>query len=230
MLEEDMCGRFAQRTDSKKLAKAFGVAEVPNVEARFNIAPTQDILGVFQSEDGREMTFYKWGLIPSWAKDKSMGARLINARSETVEEKPAFRDAFKKRRCIIPADGFYEWQRTDGKKQPYFFRMRDESPFGFAGLWERWEGTGREAINSCTILTTQANDVLRPVHDRMPVILHPEDYELWLDSDVRKLDPVKELLIPYPASEMMSYPVGTSINSPRNQGAELMEQMPVNSA
>jgi putative SOS response-associated peptidase YedK len=225
-----MCGRFAQRTDSKKLAKAFGAYEVPAVEPRYNIAPTQDILGVVQSEDGREVTLYKWGLIPSWAKDKSMGSRLINARSETVGEKPAFREAFKKRRCIIPADGFYEWQRTEDKKQPFFFRMRDESPFGFAGLWERWEGNGKEAINSCTILTTEANEVIRPVHDRMPVILHSNDYELWLDSDVRKLDLVKELLIPYPADEMRSYPVSTSINSPRNQGAELIEQMVVNSA
>lgn len=225
-----MCGRFAQRTDSKKLAKVFGVAEVPVMEARFNITPAQDILGVFQSEDGRQVTFYQWGLVPSWAKDKSMGSRLINARSETVAEKPAFREAFKKRRCIIPADGFYEWQKTDGKKQPFFFRMRNESPFGFAGLWEHWEGRGGESINSCTILTTEANDVLRPVHDRMPVILHPDDYDLWLDSDVRKLELVKELLSSYPASEMMSYPVGTSINSPRNQGAKLIEQVAINSA
>jgi putative SOS response-associated peptidase YedK len=223
-LEAGMCGRFAQRTDSKRLAKAFGVTEVPLVEPRYNIAPTQDILGVYQSEDGREVTFYKWGLIPSWAKDTSMGAQLINARSETVTEKPAFREAFKKRRCLIPADGFYEWQRTDDKKQPFYFRMRDETPFGFAGLWEQWEGNGREVINSCTILTTEANEVLRSVHDRMPVILHPGDYELWLDSDLRKLDLVKELLSPYPASKMMSYPVSTSINSPRNQGAELIEQ------
>lgn len=125
-----MCGRFAQRSDPKRLAKEFKVAEVPQSEARYNVAPTQEILAVREAADGREMIFFKWGLVPSWAKDTSMGARLINARSETVQEKPAFREAFKKRRCIIPADGFYEWQRTGGKKQPFFFRMRDERPFG----------------------------------------------------------------------------------------------------
>lgn len=225
-----MCGRYAQRTDPKRLAKEFKVAEVPEVEPRYNIAPTQDILGVVESADGREMKFYKWGLIPSWAKDKSMGARLINARSETVQEKPSFREAFKKRRCIIPADGFYEWKRTDGKKQPFFFRMQDERPFGFAGLWDRWEGTGGEVIHSCTILTTEANDVLRPVHDRMPVILHPKEYALWLEAAARERGSLIELLRPYPAEEMVGYPVSASINSPRNQGAELIKQVPVNSA
>lgn len=225
-----MCGRFTQRADSKRLAKAFGVAEAPAVEPRYNIAPTQDVLAVLEREDGREAAFFKWGLVPSWAKDASMGARLINARAETVAEKPAFRQAFKERRCIIPSDGFYEWQRTGGRKQPFFFRMRDERPFGFAGLWEHWESEEGEVINSCAILTTEANEVLRPVHDRMPVILHPEDYRLWLDSDVRKLDLVKEVLRPYPAAEMEGYSVSTSVNSPRNQGAGLVERAAVNSA
>jgi putative SOS response-associated peptidase YedK len=225
-----MCGRFAQRSDPKSLAKEFKVAEAPAVEARYNIAPTQNILGVRAVSDEREMTFFKWGLIPSWAKDTSMGARLINARAETVEEKPSFRQAFKQRRCIIPADGFYEWRREGGKKQPFFFRMRDERPFGFAGLWERWEGEAGEAINSCTILTTEANEVLRPVHERMPVILHPDDYELWLDADARKRDLVKELLRPYAAEEMLGYPVSATINSPRNQGANLVERATLNSA
>jgi putative SOS response-associated peptidase YedK len=182
---------------------------VPAVEACSNIAPTQDILAVTEREDGREATFFKWGLIPSWAKEASIGARLINARSETVAEKPAFRQAFKHRRCVIPADGFYEWQKTERGKQPFFFRMRDEQPFGFAGLWERWEGEGR-VVNSCTILTTKANEVLRPVHDRMPVILHPADYKLWLAADARELDLVRELLRHFPAEEMTGYPVGIS--------------------
>lgn len=225
-----MCGRFTQRADQQTLAKAFKVADVPKVETRYNIAPTQDLLGVYESADGREMAFYKWGLIPSWAKDKSMGARLINARGETVAEKPAFREAFKKRRCIIPADGFYEWQREGGKKQPFYFRMRDDSPFGFAGLWERWEGEGGEVINSCAILTTEANEILRPVHDRMPVILHPEEYSLWLAGDARERELLRELLRPFPAEEMVGYPVGTSVNSPRNQGAGLVEELAVNSA
>lgn len=225
-----MCGRFTQRSDSKQLAKAFEVGEVPSVEARYNVAPTQDVLAVYEPGDGREAAFFKWGLVPSWAKDKSMGARLINARSETVAEKPAFRQAFKQRRCIIPADGFYEWQRRGEGKQPFFFRMRDDRPFGFAGLWERWQGESGEVINSCAILTTEANEVLRPVHDRMPVILHPDDYEMWLDVDARKLDLVREMLRPYPAREITGYPVGTSVNSLRNQGAKLVERAAVNSA
>jgi putative SOS response-associated peptidase YedK len=225
-----MCGRFTQRKPAAKLETEFGVEEAPEVEARYNIAPTQNILGVRQTPDGREMTLLKWGLIPSWAKDSSMGARLINARSETVTEKPSFREAFKRRRCIIPADGFYEWQRTGGRKQPFFFHMRDDRPFGFAGLWDRWQSPEGEVIESCTILTTEANEVLRPVHDRMPVILHPETYELWLEDDMRKVGLREELLQPFPASEMASYPVSTSINSPRNQGEKLIERAAVNSA
>jgi putative SOS response-associated peptidase YedK len=225
-----MCGRFTQRQPAARLRKEFRVGESPGVEARYNIAPTQDILGVRQTPDGREMTLLKWGLVPSWAKDTSIGAKLINARSETVTEKPSFREAFKRRRCIIPADGFYEWQRTGGRKQPFFFHIRDDRPFGFAGLWERWEGEGGRVINSCAILTTEANDVLRPVHDRMPVILHSEDYDLWLDDELRKGSLREELLRPFPASEMEGYPVSVSINSPRTQGAELIERAAVNSA
>lgn len=225
-----MCGRFAQRTPPKRLAKEFQVAEMPPIEARYNIAPTQDILAVRASDDGREITFLRWGLIPSWAKDTSAGARLINARSETVEEKPSFRQAFKQRRCIIPADGFYEWQRTGDKKQPFFFRMCDESPFGFAGLWERWEGEAGEAVNSCAILTTEANEVLRPMHDRMPVILHPEEYSLWLEGDARGRESLVELLRPYPAEEMVGYPVSPLVNNPRSRGPELIAERPLNSA
>jgi putative SOS response-associated peptidase YedK len=206
------------------------VAEVINAGPRYNIAPAQEVLAVHESPDGREMTLYKWGLVPSWAKDASIGAKLINARSETVTEKPSFREAFKRRRCVIPADGFYEWQRAGGRKQPFFFRMRDERPFGFAGLWERWEGEGGKVINSCAILTTEANEVLRPVHDRMPVILHPDDYELWLGAEARELGLVKEMLRPYPAGEMVGYPVGWGVNSPSNQGAGLLERAAVNSA
>lgn len=224
-----MCGRYALRTLSKSLAKAFGVEEVPEYEARFNIAPTQTIAGVRQTPDGREVKFLKWGLVPSWAKDASMGAKLINARSETVTEKPSFREAFKRRRCLIPADGFYEWARAGGKKQPYFFRLRDEQPFGFAGLWDRWQGGDGAVIESCTILTTEANDMLKPVHDRMPVILHPEDYEMWLDDDERKTDLRRDLLQPFPAEEMLGHLVSTLVNSARSQGADLVAQVPINS-
>jgi putative SOS response-associated peptidase YedK len=225
-----MCGRFAQRTPSKTLAREFQVDEMPDIEPRYNIAPTQDILSIRQSDEGRETAMLKWGLVPSWAKDVSIGAKLINARSETVTEKPSFREAFKKRRCIIPADGFYEWQRTGGKKQPFFFQMRDEHPFGFAGLWEKWKAVDGQVLETCTILTTEANEVLRPVHDRMPVILHPEDYDLWLDDEPRKLGLMIELLHPYPSSEMVSHPVSTAVNSTNNTGAELMSPLNVHLA
>lgn len=224
-----MCGRFTQRKPAKVIEEHFGVV-VPETQPSFNIAPTQNVLAIRAEGDGRDATWLKWGLVPSWAKDPSMGARLINARAETVTEKPSFREAFKKRRCIIPADGFYEWQRREGRKQPYFFRMRDDRPFGFAGLWERWEGEGGEVLDSCTILTTEANEVLRPVHDRMPVILHPEEYSLWLEAHERERAMLRELLRPYPADEMVCYPVSPLVNSPSNRGAELIAEALANSA
>lgn len=220
-----MCGRFAQRTPTKTLAREFQVDEITDIEPRYNIAPAQDILSIRRTDEGREAALLKWGLVPSWAKDVSIGAKLINARSETVTEKPSFREAFKRRRCIIPLDGFYEWQRKGDRKQPYFFLMRDEHPFGFAGLWEKWRDADGQALETCTILTTEANEVLRSIHDRMPVILHPDDYELWLGGDARELDFVKELLRPYPGEEMVGYPVSTLINSPYGQGAELIKPM-----
>ena len=218
-----MCGRFTLRTPAERVKREFQLEEMPPLEARYNIAPTQSILVVRQEADEREAMMLKWGLIPSWAKDASIGAKLINARSETVDEKPSFREAFKRRRCVIPADGFYEWQRTGGRKQPFYFQLKDERLFGFAGLWEKWRTPEGESLETCSILTTEANAVLKPVHDRMPVILEPEAYELWLDDDVRKQDLRKELLRPFPASEMTAYPVSTSINSPQHQGEELVQ-------
>ena len=225
-----MCGRFTQRQPAPVIAQEFQVDEVPSVEARYNIAPTQTVLSIHQGADGREAKLLKWGLIPSWAKDPSIGAKLINARSETVAEKPSFREAFKKRRCLVPADGFYEWQRTGDRKQPYFFRMRDDRLFGFAGLWERWKDEEGKVVETCSILTTEANELLQPIHDRMPVILHAEDYDLWLDEDARKQNLRTELLRPFPASAMVAYPVGALVNNPRSQGAGLIEEMKINSA
>ncbi len=226
-----MCGRFTLRSSLKEIAEALEAtsAKIKEERARYNIAPTQDIIAVRDKGKERELVSLHWGLVPSWAKDPAVGARMINARSETVTEKPSFREAFRRRRCLIPADGFYEWKRTDRGKQPFFFKMRDEQPFSFAGLWERWEGEG-EAIESCTILTTAANEVLAPVHDRMPVILHKEDYELWLDADERKRELLEDLLLPYPASEMAAYPVSTLVNSARRNGVELIEELKINSA
>ena len=166
---------------------------------------------------------FKWGLIPSWAKDPSIGAKLINARSETIDEKPSFREAFKRRRAIIPVDGFYEWARAGDKKQPYYIHFKDDRLFGFAGLWEKWRTPDGENLESCSILTTEANEVLSAIHQLMPVILHPDTYDLWLDEDERKQDLRKELLRPYPAVEMSAYQVSTAINSPYHQGEELVQ-------
>lgn len=224
-----MCGRFTQRKPAKALEEHFGV-ELPSIKTSFNVAPTHDVLAVRVVGGGREAAWLNWGLVPSWAEVPSTGSRSINARSETFTEKPSFREGFLRRRCIIPADGFYEWQKTGRGKQPYFFRMRDDRPFGFAGLWERWQGGQGVVLDSCAILMTEANEVLRPVHDPMPVILHPEEYSLWLEAGERERAMLMELLRPYPGEEMVSIPVSTLVNSPGNIGAELIAEVSVNSA
>lgn len=245
-----MCGRFTQTTSYAELKKIFGVGEESDdvtgtkVAARYNIAPSQEILNVRPSEGGggREAVLVKWGLVPSWAKDPDAGARLINARSETVESKPSFRAAFKRRRCLIPADGFYEWgARAAGRKQPYLFRMKDESAFAFAGLWERWQAPNGQALETCAIITTEANALLAKIHDRMPVILHSDNYDLWLgvgdedgDENGGGGDPRRQgerlgLLRPYPAKRMKSHPVSLLVNNPARQGAELIGALIANS-
>jgi putative SOS response-associated peptidase YedK len=218
-----VCGRFTQKTPAKKIVEKFEVEEVPPLLERYNVAPMQKVLGIRESDDKREATFFKWGLVPSWAKDLSMGNKLINARSETVAEKPSFREAFKRRRILVPVDGFYEWGgRGEKKKQPYYFHMKDGEPFAIAGLWERWEG-GDEPLETCTLLTTAANELLAPHHDRMPVILRPDDYELWLDADVRRPELLTPLLRPYAPEEMSSYAVSALVNSPANDGPRCAE-------
>ncbi len=214
-----MCGRFTLATAPTALATLFDLdaASLPPLAPRYNIAPTQPVAIVRAAEDGgREMVLARWGLIPSWAKDPSVGARMINARSETIADKPAFRAAFRRRRCLVPADGFYEWQAVNGKKQPYYIELRDHGPFAIAGLWEHWQAPTGEEIESCTLLTTDANDLVRPLHDRMPVILAPEDYALWLDPAVS--DPVlpAQLLRPFPPAAMALHPVSTRVNTVRN--------------
>jgi putative SOS response-associated peptidase YedK len=168
-----------------------------------------------------------WGLIPKWAKDSKIGAKLINARAETVAEKPSFKSAFRKRRCLVLADGFYEWQQQENKKQkqPYYFRLNDGQPFAFAGLWEQWEDVSGEAIDSCTLLTTDANELMRPVHNRMPVILNPKDYERWLDPEVKEPEQLQPLLRPYSTQEMLAYPVSTAVNKPSNDNAECIKSI-----
>ncbi|GAA6616496.1 SOS response-associated peptidase [Scytonema sp. NUACC26] len=208
------------------LAQTFHV-ETSDLEPKYNIAPTQMVWAVLydQISEKRKLEQLRWGLIPSWAKDSGMGAKLINARAETVAEKPAFRSAFKRRRCLIVADGFYEWQQRDGKKQPFYFRLQNGEAFGFAGLWEEWRAHSEETVSSCTILTTRANELLEPVHDRMPVILHQKDYDLWLAPQVQTSEMVQQLLQPYPSEAMTAYPVSTRVNSPKHDSPDCVQPM-----
>jgi putative SOS response-associated peptidase YedK len=213
-----MCGRFTLRVPASVVAEQFALFEVPPFTARFNIAPSQPVpvirLVPDESAPQRQLVWLRWGLIPSWAKDKTIGNRLINARAETVAEKPSFRAALRRRRCLVAADGFYEWQREGKRKQPYYIRLRDDRPFAFAGLWEAWEGADATAVESCTLLTTSANELMRPIHDRMPVILAADAYGPWLDAALQKPEQVLPLLQPYPSEAMIAYPVSTLVNSP----------------
>jgi putative SOS response-associated peptidase YedK len=220
-----MCGRFAQKSPAKKISKQFKVEEVPPLVERYNVAPTQSVLAVREASDGREATFLKWGLVPRWAKDTAIGNKLINARSETVTEKPSFREAFARRRCLVPLDGFFEWSRRGDRKRPFYFHMRDGEPFAVAGLWETWEGDGK-VLETCTLLTTEANGLLASYHDRMPVILRPEDYDLWLDSGVRRGDLLQTLLRPHRHERMGAYAVSPMVNSPSNDSPRCVEPLP----
>lgn len=219
-----MCGRYTISTDPAKLAERFNAAPAQQLATpRFNAAPTQQLPVVLDAD--RSLQLLRWGLIPHWAEDASIGNKMINARAETIAQKPSFREAFRKRRCLVLADGYYEWQKTASGKVPMRFVMNDEGPFAFAGLWETWRH-GEDMIRSFTIITTSANATTAPVHDRMPVILLPENEQRWLDPGT---DPVElhEMLLPYPDEEMRFYPVSKSINSPANEGAELIA--PLNS-
>jgi putative SOS response-associated peptidase YedK len=202
-----MCGRFALYLSKQRLQQTFGV-EMPDVEPRYNVSPTQPVLTIRAADGIRTAAMLRWGLVPSWADDPKIGSRLINARADTVATKPSFRSAFKRRRCLIPADAFYEWQATGTKKkQPHCIRMKDKSPFAFAGLWEQWERDG-QTLESCCIITTEANAVLEPIHDRMPVILPARDYDLWIDPAISEPGKLTPLLCPYPADQMTRSPVG----------------------
>jgi putative SOS response-associated peptidase YedK len=217
-----MCGRYTLRTPVDSLVETFDIAEYPSsITPSYNIAPTQEVTAVVEEDEKRKLEMLRWGLIPSWAKDPAIGNKMINARAETVSEKPSFRSAFKKRRCLILADGFYEWKKTDDGKQPYHIKMQDGSPFAFAGLWETWQNG--EEIRSCTIITTEANGLMNEIHHRMPVILPPEDYGMWLDPDFDEKDPLTSLLKPYPADAMEAYPVSRRVNKPSNNEPGVVE-------
>ena len=218
-----MCGRYRlswrKQLVEEYFASVFGKEEW---NPRYNIAPTQSVPVIRQNpkEPVRELSLVRWGLIPSWAKDSSLAAQLINARSETAGTKPAFRDALKSRRCLIPADGFYEWQRMGKAKQPYCFEVNEGQLFAFAGIWDRWKDPSGNTVETCSILTTTANAVTSPVHDRMPVILDPDSYDLWLDPGMRNVSVASELLRPYDARLMRCYPISTRINHVGNDDEE----------
>jgi len=211
------------------VAEQFALFELPPFEPRFNISPTQPVpvirLDPAGTETERELVWLRWGLIPAWAKDPALGNRLINARAETAAEKPAYRAAWRRRRCLVAADGFFEWQRTGKQKQPHFIHMRDDRPFAFAGLWETWQAADRSRIESCTLLTTEPNELVRPIHNRMPVILDRNDYRKWLDPALQKSEQLAPLLRPYPGNELMAYPVSTLVNNPANDDPRCIEPL-----
>jgi len=221
-----MCGRFTLRTPAYKLAEAFGVEVRANLAARYNIAPSQDIAALRAQGDGqRELVMLRWGLVPGWAKDPAMGNRMINARAETVAEKPAFRAAFRQRRCLIPADGFFEWQKTpDGSKQPYLMARPDGEPFTMAGLWEHWQPPGTdEPLETCTIITTEANETVAPIHHRMPVILSASDREAWLDPAPPSAEALAALLRPAPDDTLIAQAVARHVNNARHDDPACIE-------
>jgi putative SOS response-associated peptidase YedK len=212
-----MCGRFTLRQVPHEWVKQL---KLPIFGPRYNIAPTQQVLAIRARNGVRELVELRWGLVPAWADDPKIGNRLINARADTISTKPAFRKAFERRRCLILADGFYEWRPNGKVKQPYFVHRPDDQPFAFAGLWEWWKGNGLE-IASCTIITTEANETMRPLHDRMPVILASQDYDRWLESETA----VDALLRPAPDELLELYPVSTQVNKPANESPELIERI-----
>ena len=225
-----MCGRYRLTAKERYLRDHFGIDGDLSWEPRWNIAPTQPIPVIRQDakEPRRAFSLLRWGLIPYWAKDASIGFRTINGMSETAADKPAFRDAMRQRRCLIPADAFYEWQRLGAKeKQPYSFGMIDDSVFAFAGLWERWRDPAGESVETCTILTTKPNGLVAGVHDRMPVILKTDDYESWLDPGVTNVTLVADCLQPFDARLMKKYPVSTRVNRAENDDQDCAREVPI---
>jgi putative SOS response-associated peptidase YedK len=220
-----VCGRYTLRTPLQHVIEMFSpLAASPELDLfpRFNVAPTQDVPAVRLDRDGRrELVALHWGLVPHWAKDPSIGNRMINARAETAAQKPAFRDAFRRRRCLVVADGFYEWRRLPNRKQPYFIHMRNDEPFAFAGLWERW-GEGDQVVRSCTLLTTGPNELMAPIHDRMPVIVAREEYDRWLDPRTPPGE-IEKLLRPFPADAMEARPVSPVVNNPKTDQPECID-------
>jgi putative SOS response-associated peptidase YedK len=214
-----MCGRYSLTTAPEALRRLFNFDNMPNLGPRYNIAPTQDVAVIHMPDNsGRALSMMRWGLIPSWFKEIGRTAPMINARSDTISQKPSFRAAFDSRRCLVPADGFYEWRTEDGKKQPFRIGMKGGAPMAFAGIWEHWESPEGDRTNSVAIVTTEANSKLHPIHARMPAILDPDDYDRWLGAEDGSS--VQPLLHPYPPDNMAFYRVGLRVNSVRNDDAD----------
>lgn len=221
-----MCGRYVLTVPGDLLAVAFGLEEVPELTPRYNVAPSQVVPIVRGTEDGRrELAFARWGLVPRWAKEAAIGNRLINARADGLADKPSFRDSFKRRRCLIPADGFYEWQKVGARKQPWLLRLTGGKPFAFAGLWSSWtDPESRESLETCAIVTTEPNELAATVHDRMPVILPEPARETWLDARSER-EGLLALLVPFPAVAMEAFPVSTRVNNPVNDDPDCVERV-----
>jgi len=221
-----VCGRYAFFSPAEAVKRVFALDDVPALEPRYNVSPTQDVPTVRAGEEGaRAFALLHWGLVPKWAKEKAIGNRMINARAETLAEKPSFRDAFRKRRCLVLADGWYEWQVAPGGKQPWFVRMKDARPFAFAGLWERWKDPASGApLESCTIVTTDAAESIRKIHERMPVVLAEADQDRWLDTAFSDTDKLSDLLRPCDPKLLEAWKVGREVNAPKNQGPELIAE------
>jgi len=216
-----MCGRFTLSTDIKSVAAKFGVPPTLQASPRYNVAPTQEVVSIL-SNGSAHMEWLQWGLIPSWAKDESIGSKMINARAETLAEKPSFKRLLRSRRCLVVADGFYEWKKEQGSKTPMYITLKDGSPFAFAGLWDLWHSTDGRDIRTCTIVTTQPNALVTSIHDRMPVILSSDGCDMWLDSELCDEQALLPLLAPYPAEEMTARAVSRLVNNPKSEGAELI--------
>lgn len=221
-----MCGRFVLQSAAEIISHIFRLGRVDTVlSARFNIAPGQDIAIVMEEAGVRSLVACRWGFLPSWAKDEKDGYKMINARAETIAEKPSFRKAFQRQRCLVVADGFYEWKDQEGKKQPVYVKRKDGKPMGFAGLYNLWTGPGGKKVCTSTIITTMANDLLAAVHDRMPVIALPEQFDQWLDPREQDAARLQRLLLPFPSSALELYEVSKRINSPKNDGPENIEPL-----
>lgn len=221
-----MCGRYSLSRPDETLRELFGVALEPRAEPRWNVAPTQCVPVVREDAPGvRRAVCLRWGLVPAWATEPSVGSRMINARAETAAAKPAFREALRARRCLVPADGFYEWQGTGRRKQPWLFTLRGGLPLALAGIWERWSGPGGP-LETFAVLTTEANDLVRPVHDRMPAVVAPEHFDLWLDPRMRETGRLAPVLRPFPAERMEARPVDAAVNDPRNDDARCFAPPP----